>query len=428
MNERDSERMAALLEGMGYEPAESGEAADVVIVNTCSVREKPEHKVFSELGRYRGLKKKRAGMILAVAGCVAQQEGEKLLERVPHLDLVVGTRSIYLLPELVERVAGAKERVCATGMTAADTSDGLFGAERPRPASPTAFVVAMTGCSNFCTYCVVPRLRGPAVSRRPEDILDEVKTLAESGVREVTLLGQNVNIYGSDLPGGRPDFPELLRKVSEVDGICRVRFVTSHPKDFSGRLVDEIAGNPAVCEYLHLPAQAGSDRVLQAMKRGYTRDEYLELVEKIRDRVPDIALSSDFIVGFPGEEEEDFRQTLDLIRTVRYHNIYSFRYSERPNTPASRMRKAVPPGVRAERLRALQALQDRITGEIMKGYEGKTVEVLTEGPAKRGVGLATGRTRSNQPVHVRGDLPAGKPVDVRITRALRHSLRGEVIS
>lgn len=427
MNERDSERMAALLEGIGYIPSEPDDEADVVLINTCSVRAKPEHKVYSELGRYKEIKRRKKDMVLVVAGCVAQQEGTELLRHVPHLDIVLGTRSIYRLPELVAGVIKNGERACAVDMDAS-AQPNLFGAERSRPRSPTAFVVAMIGCSNWCAYCVVPRLRGPAISRPPEEILDEVRDLTGRGVREVTLLGQNVNIYGNDLRQAGLDFPRLLKMVSEVDGIERVRFVTSHPREFSNRLIEEMATNRKVCEYLHLPAQAGSDKTLQLMNRGYTRDQYLNLVRRIRDAIPHIALTADFIVGFPGESEEDFRQTLDLVREARYHNIYSFRYSVRHGTAAEQMKPDVPIEKRAERLSMLQNLQDEITERIMKSYEGTLREVLLEGPSKTDPGRTTGRTRCNMPAHVPGVLSPGKVVTVRVTRALRHSLEGEVVS
>lgn len=427
MNARDSERMAALLETMGYEPAANGDDADVVVVNTCSVREKPEHKVYSELGRYADNKRYREDMVLVVAGCVAQQGAEELLRRVGHLDIVIGTRELWKLPQLVEEVLNTGKRFCATEMKDADLGR-LFGAERP-PVSggPTAFVVAMTGCSNFCSYCVVPRLRGPAISRPRKDILDEVRELAAAGVREVTLLGQNVNIYGEEFGGAAPDFPELLKEVSEVEGIVRVRFVTSHPKDFSDKLIREIADNSKICEYIHLPAQAGSNSVLEAMRRGYTVERYMELTEKIRAAIPDAALSSDFIVGFPGETEEDFEETLDLVRQVRYHNIYSFRYSVRPHTRAAKMSPAIPVEERARRLKKLQGIQNEITESIMKSYEGKAAEVLMEGPSKTDPNRTTGRTGSNLPVHVTGKFEPGRLVEIRITRALRHSLEGEVV-
>ncbi len=424
MNERDSERMAALLEGMGYVASETGEVADVMIVNTCSVRAKPEHKVYSELGRYRKIKRRRENLVLVVAGCVAQQEGEEFLRRAPHLDIVLGTRVLSRLPDYIEAALEDGRRICDIGMKNI-TRGSLFGAERPRPDSPSAFVVAMTGCSNACSYCVVPRLRGPAVSRPTQEIIDEVRELAGAGVPEVTLIGQNVNIYGQDFHGAGCDFPELLRMVSRVDGIKRVRFVTSHPKDFSDKLIEETAANPKVCEYLHLPVQAGSDKVLERMKRGYTRTKYLGLIDRIREAVPDVALSADFIVGFPGETEDDFQQTLDLVRQVRYHNIYSFCYSPRPHTAAERMKPDVPQEERARRLHVLQRLQDEITSEIMKSYEGISREVLLEGPSKTDPQRTTGRTRCNLPVHIPGVLSPGEVVTVSITRALRHSLEGE---
>jgi len=432
MNERDSERIAALLEAMGYIPGD--ERADVVIVNTCSVREKPEHKVYSELGRYGGLKRRRPGMILAVAGCVAQQEGETLLKRIPHLDLVMGARAIARLPQLISAAKNG-ERIVATEMNGGHAA-GLFGAERPAPRSPTAFVVAMTGCSSRCTYCVVPNVRGPAVSRPKNEIIEEVASLAAAGVKEVTLLGQNVNAYGLDFrndavccatikdKNDAPDFAELLELVSAVPGIERVRFTTSHPKDLSDRLIRVMAENQKVCKYLHLPIQAGADRVLERMGRGYTRAQYLDLARRLREAVPEIALSSDFIVGFPGESDEEFRDTLDVIEQVRYHQIYSFCYSERPNTSAPRD-EAVEPQAKLERLHVLQAKQDQITREIMEAYVGGAQTILIEGASKTDRTRSTGRTQCNLPVHVGGIIEPGTLITVRITRALKHSLEGE---
>lgn len=426
MNERDSERIAALLEEMGYSPAES-EDSDIVVINTCSVREKPEHKVYSELGRYRSWKRKKRSAILAVAGCVAQQEGENLLKRVPYLDLVIGTRAIARLPELIENVwQGA--RAIAVEMNG--TAQKLFGDERPIAGAVTAFVVAMTGCSNHCTYCIVPSVRGPAVSRSPRDIINEIRKLAQKGVKEVTLLGQNVNAYGMDLKksgaGDVPNFPQLLCMVSEIEGIERVRFVTSHPRDFSDSLIAVLRENPKICKYLHLPMQAGSNEILKKMARGYTRSYYLELIAKIKEAVPHIALSSDFIVGFPGETERDFDETLEIIEQVRYHQMYSFCYSERPRTAALKLEPKISKEEKLRRLKILQERQEVITNGWMEKMVGTTQKILIEGKSKTDGESSEGRTESNIPVHVRQKLKAGKVVTVRIKRALKHSLEGEI--
>lgn len=426
MNERDSERIAALLEGMGYSPADD-DNADIVVINTCSVREKPEHKVYSELGRYRAWKRRKRSAILAVAGCVAQQEGENLLKKVPHLDLVVGTRAIARLPELIENVWQGTRAVAVDMNT---TIEKLFGDERPATNLVTAYVVAMTGCSNHCTYCIVPSVRGPAVSRPPSEIINEVKKLAQSGVKEITLLGQNVNAYGLDLKKSGfndvPDFAQLLTMVSEVEGIERVRFVTSHPRDFSDATISVLAENPKICKYLHLPMQAGSDEILKKMGRGYSRSYYLDLTYKIREKVPDIALSSDFIVGFPGETEAHFEDTLEIIELVRYHQIYSFCYSERPSTPALKLEPKTDKEEKLRRLKILQEKQEAITSEWMEKMVGTTQKILIEGTSKTDDESSEGRTESNIPVHVRKKLEAGRIVTVRIKRALKHSLEGEM--
>lgn len=424
MNEHDSEKMAALLEGMGLSVATAAEGADVVVINTCSIREKAEHKVYSALGKLKRAKAKNPQMIVAVAGCVAQQERGLLLKRAPHLDLVVGTHHIGELPALIERVRTARSRVEAT-----DFCEDVASLRLPAPhrgATPVcSYVTVMQGCSNFCTYCVVPYTRGPEQSRTTEDVIREVGRLVDHGVKEVTLLGQNVNAYGKDLGDGA-SFAGLLAALDRIEGLERVRFTTSHPRDFDDDLIDAMAGLAAVCEHIHLPLQSGSDRVLRAMGRGYTRDEYLHKVQALRERCSGVAITTDMIVGFPGESDQDFLQTCAALEEIRYDQIFSFKYSPRPGTAAARMPGTVDEEIKAQRLAEVHAIQDRITEEYHRAAEDTIEEVLIEG-RREGSGQPFGRTRTNKIVNLGASDPActGDLVTVRIVRGLRHSLLGE---
>jgi tRNA-2-methylthio-N6-dimethylallyladenosine synthase len=423
MNEHDSQKIASILEEEGYELTEDPEKADCIILNTCSVREKPERKVYSALGRLLPLKRKKPSLLIGVGGCVAQQVGEKLLKEAPHLDFVFGTHQIHRVGEMVR---AARAGIRSLDVSMVDDVPSLHRFPTPAPGQVKAYVTIMQGCDNRCSYCIVPHVRGPERSRPPEEILQEVRQLAQAGIKEITLLGQNVNSYGRNLP--KPlTFPRLLELLEEVEGIERIRFTTSHPKDLSVELMEAMAELRKVCEHLHLPVQSGSNRVLQAMNRGYTREEYLEKVEALRKIVPGVALTTDLIVGFPGETEEDFELTLDLLRQVRFDGMYSFRYSPRPFTSAYGMRDDVPQEVKAERLARAQALQDRISWEILENCIGKVEEILVEGPSPRGEGQVTGRTRTNRIVHLKGDAGqlVGRMVKVRVEKSLRHSLWGE---
>jgi len=420
MNVKDTERMLGILAERGFSVADDPGEADLLIVNTCTVREKPQRKVMGTIGRWKALKDRRPGTVIAVAGCVAQQMGKDLLDKAPYLDAVIGTQMIHRLPEVVER-ARRGERVNAVERLERGDPD-LFTVPGSPPGKVTAFVSVMQGCDNFCAYCIVPFVRGPAVSRGADHVLKEVRALASAGVREVTLLGQNVNAYQD----GETSFPRLLLMVAEVPGIERVRFTTSHPKDLGPQLIEAMASHPKVMEHLHLPVQAGSDRVLERMNRGYTRRHYLGLVDRLREAMPDAGLTADLIVGFPGEEEEDFLLTLDLMERVRYDETFSFRYSERPGTAAAKYSGKVAEEEKYNRLYRLQELQGRITREKNLQQVGKTHQVLVEGPGKSGGGL-TGRTRTNRIVHFPGGLEKpGDVVMVEIKRALKHSLAGEV--
>lgn len=424
MNEDDSNRMLRVLENHEYVDCEQADEADLIIVNTCSVREKPELKVYSALGRYRELKEQR-GTIIAVAGCVAQQEGEKLLKRVPFLDLVIGTQAIHLLPEMLRNVAG-KKRVCETGSDPAGKY--LNGSPRVTPERGVkSYVTIMQGCDRFCSYCIVPYVRGRERSRSSRDILEEIKHLAQMGVKEVCLLGQNVNSYGRG-GNGEPDFPELLGSINAIEGIRRIRFTTSHPHDLSEKLIGAFSALDKLCEQIHLPFQSGSDRVLSRMNRGYTKASYIEKIFRLKETCRSIAITADVMVGFPGEEEKDFQETLDLIRAVRFDDLFSFKFSVRKGTRAAEFEDQVEDRVKQERLAILQELQREITSQKNLAMEGQRAEVLVEGKSKQDDRELTGRTRSNKPVNFEGHANlVGKLIPVLITKAFPHSLRGERI-
>ncbi len=439
MNERDSEIMAQLLAGAGYQPAAGIDDADLVLLNTCSIRAKAEQKVYSLLGRLQRNKRRKPDLIVTVAGCVAQQEGAKLSERQPLVDIVIGTQNIYRLPELVARVKdrlGPQVAVELANDFAIPRYRGEHGAAGSAPKKRPVFkkfVTIMQGCNNFCTYCVVPHTRGRETSREPEDILGEISSLVEQGIREVTLLGQNVNSYGLTFPAtaphGRVRFPDLLRMVAAVEGLQRIRFTTSHPKDLSDELMGCFAEIDKLCPHFHLPVQAGSDRVLARMNRKYTVGEYLAKVEKLRLLRPDIALTTDLIVGFPGETEEDFEATMALLEAVRYHGAFSFKYSDRPLARSTGFADKVSEQEKSRRLTVLQARQNEITRERNREYEGSVVEVMVEGRSSRsGTGQMSGRTGSNHTVNfeARG-LQPGSLVKVNIEEGLMNSLRGVLV-
>jgi tRNA-2-methylthio-N6-dimethylallyladenosine synthase len=425
MNVHDSEQLAELLKNLRYGTTESAKDADLIIVNTCSIRDKAEQKVYSELGRYKHLRKVKPHLIIGVCGCVAQQQGERLLEKVPWLDLVFGTHHIHRLPEFISRVETTGRPVVETGFRETVPSIGILAL--PEKGSVSAFVTIMQGCDNYCAFCVVPYLRGREESRKFHDILAEVRTLAAHGVKEVTLLGQNVNSYGKSLGNGH-SFSELLRAIGQIEGIERIRFTTSHPKDLTDDIIDCFRDVKALCEGIHLPVQSGSDAVLARMNRKYTRADYLDCIRKLREASPDIAISSDIIVGFPGETEQDYQKTLDLMEKVRFDTLFSFQYSERKGTAAVGLDGKVNPDEKRKRLIELQALQDRHTQEKNDTLVGKTVEVLVEGSSRKASRDVMGRTRTNKIVNFAGgrDL-VGKTVRVRIVEAFLHSLRGEML-
>lgn len=428
MNDDDSSRILGFLKEAGYgrtcEPME----ADLIIINTCSVRDKAEQKVYSTLGRFRELKKERPGLMIAVSGCVAQQEGEALLKRAPYLDMVFGPHNIHRLKGLLNEASAGRRRVAATELSRHIGPDE-YGRVRPGGAGFKASVSIMRGCDNFCSYCIVPYTRGREVSRRSADIVEEIKMLVDGGVAEVNLLGQNVNSYGTS-GGGDVTFPALLRGIAGIEGIKRLRFITSHPKDISDELIMLFNEEPRLCRHMHLPVQSGSDAVLKRMKRGYTVDEYLSKVMRLKELYRDMAVTTDVIVGFPGETDEDFEATMELVKTVRFDNIFSFMYSPRPKTLASGYDGQIDAGMRSRRLRILQETQREITAAKNRELIGKRVEILIEGESKAGPEDLMGRTGCNRIVNFSrpaGDLRPGGLMDVVITDAFANSLRGTVL-
>ncbi len=439
MNVYDSEQIAKSLKPLGYKITSSLEKADLVIVNTCAIRAKAEQKVFSFLGRLARLKAKKPNLILGVGGCVAQQEGSKMLQRVPFLDIVFGTHAIGRLPGHIERIESKKYRIVDTKMIdGIDESAFVIDTEDHRKVS--SFVTIMQGCDNFCTYCVVPYVRGREASRDPEKIVNEIRELVNCGVKEVTLLGQNVNSYGRK--EGLCSFAELLSLVNGIDGLVRIRFTTSHPKDLSDDLIHAFYSLEKLCPHIHLPVQSGSNRVLKKMNRKYTRELYLEKVDKLRNICPDIAVTSDFIVGFPGETEDDFEQTLDLIKTVEFDGLFAFKYSDRPNAPASGFSHKISGREKKDRLIELLDLQEHFTRKRNESLVGSTELTLVEGKSKKQSWKDaqmksqyiqwTGRTSTNKIINFsQGDdciacdeIIKGRMVNIKIEKALSHSLWG----
>jgi tRNA-2-methylthio-N6-dimethylallyladenosine synthase len=427
MNEYDTDKIHAVLgRSHGLEPVTEPEAADVLLLNTCSIREKAQEKVFSLLGRWKGWKEARPGLVIGVGGCVASQEGAALRARAPYVDLVFGPQTLHRLPQMLDAVRGQRQPVVDVSFPLIEKFDCL---PEPRADGPTAYVSVMEGCSNACTYCIVPLTRGKAVSRPVADVVAEVAALTAQGVREVTLLGQNVDTYrGRDARGGSADLGALLVAVAAVPGVERLRYLTSHPAAMSRSLIARYAEIPQLVGHLHLPVQSGSDRVLKLMRRGYTAAEYLDKVERLRAVRPGLTLSSDFIVGFLGETDADFRQTLDLVDAVGFDASFSFMFSPRPGTPAASVPDDVPLAVKKGRLAELQARLTTSAQAIAHGLVGTTQRVLAERPARQGTGELAGRTDNNLVVNFPAPTALlGQFVDVRVTAALPHSLRGEPV-
>jgi tRNA-2-methylthio-N6-dimethylallyladenosine synthase len=427
MNVYDSDRMAESLAAHGWSRVDAPENADLVILNTCHIREKAAEKVYSELGRLKRLRAERAArgetMLLAVAGCVAQAEGEAMLERAPFVDLVVGPQAYHRLPELLARRAREQGAALATDFPVESKFDHL--PERSGASPVSAYLTVQEGCDKFCTFCVVPYTRGAEVSRPVAAILAEARQLLAAGAKELVLLGQNVNAYHGEGPDGRSwSLARLLEALAELDGLVRLRYTTSHPRDMSDDLIEAHGRIPQLAPYLHLPVQSGSDAVLEAMNRGYTAADYRRIVDRLRAVRPDLALSSDFIVGFPGEREADFEATLELVRAVGFAQAYSFKFSARPGTPAASMRGQVKEAVKAERLQRLQALLAEQARAFNEATVGRSVPVLIDGPGRH-PGQVVGRTPWQQPVHLDGTgLQPGDLVTVTITGSHPHSLAG----
>jgi tRNA-2-methylthio-N6-dimethylallyladenosine synthase len=427
MNEYDSDRMADVLaQSEGASKTDRVEDADIILFNTCSVREKAEEKVFSDLGRINALKRLRPDLIVGVGGCVASQEGAAIVSRAPWVDVVFGPQTLHRLPELIARRRASGRPQVDVSFPEIEKFDRLPPA---RTDGATAFVSIMEGCSKYCSFCVVPYTRGDEVSRPLEDVLVEIAGLADQGVREVTLLGQNVNAWRGAMPDGEAaDFALLLEYVCEMPGIDRVRYTTSHPKEFTQRLVDAYGRLPKLVDHVHLPVQSGSDRILAAMKRGYTVLEYKSIVRRLRAVRPAVSLSTDFIVGFPGETAEDFERTLRLAEELGFDNSFSFVYSPRPGTPAADLADDTPQAIKLERLQRLQAVIEANARRISEGMVGTVQRLLVEGQSRRDADELAGRTGNNRVVNFAGPRRlVGQFVDVRITAALPHSLRGEAV-
>ncbi len=425
MNVHDSEQMAVLLRDEGYLPTEDSQKADLILINTCSIREKAEQKAFSELGRLLKLKEKKPELIIGFAGCLAQHLGAKVHSRVKNVDLVFGTHNIHRLPEMLSVLHKQKKQITETSFYPDIHSLKIFAP--PSGDSLCSFVSIMQGCDNYCAYCVVPYLRGPEMSRQPEDIIEEIQKLTRHGVKEVTLLGQNVNSYGKKLKDGS-NFVDLIKKINEINGIERIRFTTSHPKDLSEDLIECFASVPKLCGHIHLPVQSGSDRILKLMNRGYTVEEYMKKVHRLRAAHPQISITSDVIVGFPGESVKDYEETIDMMEKIRFDSVFSFKYSERKGTAARTLPDKVPEAEKRNRLRELQALQDRHTQEKNSALEGSIQEVLVEGRSRNSVQDMMGRARSWKIVNFKGCPELiGQRVNVEITRGYLHSLRGKMI-
>ncbi|MGZ4163758.1 MAG: tRNA (N6-isopentenyl adenosine(37)-C2)-methylthiotransferase MiaB [Tumebacillaceae bacterium] len=426
MNEHDTEIMAGMLEEMGYQPTAELEDADFVLYNTCAVRENAEDKVFGHIGTLKPMKAKNPNLMIGLCGCMAQEEvvREKIQQKHPHVDIVFGTHNVHMLPELLEQAHHTKHTIFEVWDASTATIENL---PKVRKDNVRAWVNIQYGCNKFCTYCIVPFTRGAERSRLPEDIMAELRELAAEGYKEIYLLGQNVNDYGIDL--GNVDFGDLLEMSAQIEGIERIRFTTSNPWNFTDKMIDAIARHKKICNHIHLPAQSGNSQVLRRMKRGYTREEYLELIDRVKSRIPDISLTTDIIVGFPGETEEQFQDTISLLETVGYEGAFTFIYSPRANTPATRLPDDVSEDEKKGRLRRLNEAQDRITRAHSEKMLGNIYEVLVEGESKNNPDVLQTRTESNKLIHITGPKELiGQIVKVKVVEAKTWNLRGELIS
>ena len=421
MNVSDAERMAGQLASIGYEPTEAMGEADLILINTCCVRESAEDRVYGKIGEIKHLKEQNPALIFGITGCMAQKEGEALIRRAPHIDFVLGTNKVHELTHVVQEIEAERGHVVDVQFAETELPEGMPVARQNKF---SVWVPIMYGCNNFCTYCIVPYVRGRERSRRPEEVVAEVREAVRQGAKEVTLLGQNVHSYGKDHK--RADFADLLKMVDEVPGIERVRFMTSHPKDLSDKLIETIRAGKHICEHIHLPVQHGSNRILRAMHRIYTVEDYRALVARIRAALPTVSLTTDLIVGFPGETEEDFSELLAFLREIRYDSAYTFLYSKRSGTPAATMDGQVPEKVKHERLERLMAVQDAISREKNEALLGTEAEVLVEGPSKHDAAVWNGRTRTNKLVlFPHGEEQPGDLVRVKITQPQTWVLKGE---
>ena len=433
MNEHDSERLAGMLIADGLEPVDDVEEADVVVLNTCCIRENADNRLYGHLGQLKALRQRRPDLQIAVGGCLAQKDGDEVRRRAGHVDVVFGTHNLARAPALLRRAAREGPVVEILDVPPAAADDLPHALSAARQLSYAAWVTIQSGCDNSCAFCIVPQVRGPEVSRPFDDIVAEVTALARQGVSEVTLLGQNVNSYGRDLTRRGPLFASLLEAVGAVPGVRRVRFTSPHPKDLRPETVAAMAGTPAVCEHLHLPLQSGSDAVLAAMRRGYRAERYLERLAMARAQVGDLAVTTDLIVGFPGETEADFCDTLAVVAEAGYDSAYTFVFSPRPGTRAAAApERFVPDEVVAERFERLRAVVERSALARHRARVGRVEEVLVEGPSKRDPGLLTGRTRQNKLVHFApphtGDAGVGAYAEIEVTGAAPHHLRGELVA
>ncbi|MCZ7533306.1 MAG: tRNA (N6-isopentenyl adenosine(37)-C2)-methylthiotransferase MiaB [Acidimicrobiia bacterium] len=428
MNEHDSERIAGLLESDGMVCADSVDTADLIVLNTCTIRENADVKLYGYLGSLKRAKTERPTLRIAVGGCSAQKERDLIQERAGWVDVVFGTHNVHRVVDLLDHAEdwGPVTEIWDEANAVADIPSGL---PVHRETEHSAWVTITIGCNNSCTFCIVPIVRGAELSRRPGDVIREIEGLARAGVKEITLLGQNVNSYGRDLDlnGHKPLFAELLRRAGDVAGIERIRFTSPHPKDFREDVAYAMAETPAVCEQIHFPLQSGSDRILARMHRGYTAERFLAKLKMMRTIVPDLASSTDVIVGFPGETEADFEGTLDVMRQARFDNAYMFQFSPRPGTPAAEMDGHVDPDVIQQRFNRLTTLQNAITMELNQAQVGREVNVMVEGPSKKDASVATTRTRGNRIVHIEGSWQPGTFLDVRVVRAAAHHLGGVLL-
>lgn len=426
MNEEDSEKLSGMLKRIGYTKTEDIEKASIILFNTCCVRENAENKVFGNLGRIKKLKEKNKDLIVGICGCMMQQKGmaDKVLSKFPFVNIIFGTHNAYKFPEYLNRVKTEGVQVKEILNKETDIVEGI---PVDRESSVKAFVTIMYGCNNFCTYCIVPYVRGRERSRKPEEIIKEIKELVSNGYKEVTLLGQNVNSYGKGLEE-EISFAKLLRMINEVEGLERVRFMTSHPKDLNEEVIEAIKECDKLCEQIHLPVQSGSNRILKEMNRHYDRERYMYLINKIKKEIPNVAITTDIIVGFPGETDEDFNDTLSLVKEVSYDSAFTFIYSRRNHTPADKMENQVPDEVKHERFNELVAAVNEGVIKNNKKYEGQIVEVLVEGTSKNDETKLSGRTRNGKLVNFEGDKSLiGTLVNTKIVRAQPFSLIGEVV-